>query len=234
MSLSYTHLLIPDAAPDYRPAPAAIASFIKDSLHQGYVPEASRVCVQQYQFEAGRSYKGRTPDGQTLEFKAPPYRGQAVQTLETPQDIGKCAGESNDYDAFVEGTGQPRLVVVNVGTVTDGAWQPWTGPHHVNIRCRVRSRAVGTSAYCATPDLGIRPGEPCGPSKHPGWFVHPQAPAPIAVADAGCASFWIEVGYVKFLFPSIVGTNLAVANQAFVQFAKDCFDTGWLQGCRWG
>jgi hypothetical protein len=49
--------------------------------------------------------------------------------------------------------------------------------------------------------------------------------------DAGCARFWIEFEFGKFIYPR-VADNLEVMSPAIVSEAEKCFRTKFAQGCR--
>jgi hypothetical protein len=53
----------------------------------------------------------------------------------------------------------------------------------------------------------------------------------IEVTDAGCARFWIEFEFGKFIYPKLTD-NLEVMSPALVLGAEKCFRTKFAQGCR--
>ena len=64
-----------------------------------------------------------------------------------------------------------------------------------------------------------------------GVFPNPWTGGVIEVADAGCARFWIEFEFGKFIYPKITD-NLEVMNPEIVSAGEDCFGTKFAQGCR--
>jgi hypothetical protein len=64
-----------------------------------------------------------------------------------------------------------------------------------------------------------------------GIFPNPWTGEAIEVADAGCARFWIEFEFGKFIYPEVSG-SFDVMSPAIVQDIEQCFGTKFVQGCR--
>ena len=71
----------------------------------------------------------------------------------------------------------------------------------------------------------------CKDSIRMGVFPNPWTGGVIEVADAGCARFWIEFEFGKFIYPKITD-NLEVINPKIVSAGEECFGTKFAQGCR--
>jgi hypothetical protein len=78
-----------------------------------------------------------------------------------------------------------------------------------------------------------RAGKPNSFSR-PGSYTDPLTMRTIKVAGAGCARFWIEVEFGKWLCPLIEGERLDLVDKAFLQTARDAFGMDFAQGCVWG
>jgi hypothetical protein len=116
---------------------------------------------------------------------------------------------------------------------TDGV--PFEGDYVCTVACEHRSEPVSTSAWDV--EAGPSPrdipifGSPCNNAGSDGIFPNPWTGEPIEVADAGCALFWIEFEFGKFIYPKVDG-SFDVMSPAIVQFVEECFGTRFAQGCR--
>ena len=102
------------------------------------------------------------------------------------------------------------------------------------VSCHLRPELVSTSDWdieVPIPKNVASFGEPCESEHGTGVFSHPWTGEIIEVADAGCARFWIEFEFGKFLLPKM-GTNLDLLNPLMVASAEECFQTKFVQGCR--
>ncbi len=103
------------------------------------------------------------------------------------------------------------------------------------VRCELRPEAVSTSAWDveAGPNTRNVPtfGALCKSPAEKGIFPNPWTGDVIEVADAGCARFWIELEFGKFIYPKVTD-NLEIMSPAVVLGAEKCFRTKFAQGCR--
>jgi hypothetical protein len=74
-------------------------------------------------------------------------------------------------------------------------------------------------------------GSECESETATGIFPNPWTGEVIEVANAGCARFWIEFEFGKFIYPD-VSEGLEVFSQAIVSETEKCFQTRLAQGCR--
>jgi hypothetical protein len=74
-------------------------------------------------------------------------------------------------------------------------------------------------------------GSRCEAEPDAGIFSNPWTGSAIEVAGAGCARFWIEFEFGKFVLPRIED-RLDLLSPAVVNLAEDCFKSGFIQGCR--
>ncbi len=103
------------------------------------------------------------------------------------------------------------------------------------VRCELRPEAVSTSAWDleAGPNLRDVPdfGSACNAKSGLGIFPNPWTGAAIEVADAGCARFWIEFEFGRFIYPRVNG-DLEIMDSTLVTWAEHSFQTKFAQGCR--
>lgn len=99
----------------------------------------------------------------------------------------------------------------------------------------VGPRPVSTSAWDGEAGPNIRDvpffGTACKPGTETGIFPNPWSGDVIEVPEAGCARFWIEFEFGDFLFPDVTGI-LEIFSPSIVAKAADCFETRFVQGCR--
>lgn len=153
-------------------------------------------------------------------------------TIESFEEIPTVIAGSNHYTVTQSGQwiGKDRPLVL---LKTDGA------PHEENyictVSCELQPEAVSTSAWDveAGPNTRNVPtfGSASDGATRNGIFPNPWTGEVIEVADAGCARFWIEFEFGKFIYPKITD-NLEVMNPVVVSGAEQTFLTGFAQGCR--
>jgi len=115
---------------------------------------------------------------------------------------------------------------------TDGV--PFDGNYLCEVSCHLRPDVVSTSCLGMNSgsDLNVPTfGEPCGADCKIGVFSHPWTEELIEVPDGGCARFWIEFEFGKFLLPQMDDT-LEVLNPSIVMKAEECFQRRFVQGWR--
>jgi hypothetical protein len=115
------------------------------------------------------------------------------------------------------------------------------------ISCHIRPEPVSTSCWdedAAGPNSRNVPyfGEACEPGSNVGIFSHPWTGELIEVPDAGCARFWIELEFGKWLLPKMADSldvlilkmadSLDVLSPVMVAKIEECFATGLVQGYR--
>lgn len=103
------------------------------------------------------------------------------------------------------------------------------------VRCERRPEAVSTSAWDVEagsyrhdiPEFGSA----CKNNVRNGIFSNPWTGDAIEVADAGCARFWIEFEFGRFIYPKMTN-GLEVLSPPIVLGAEQCFRAKFAQGCR--
>jgi hypothetical protein len=139
---------------------------------------------------------------------------------------------SNHYTVALSGqwVGKDSPVVL---LKTDGV--PYEESCICVVRCELRPEAVSTSAWDveAGPNSRDVPefGSQCRNADSNGIFPNPWTGQVIEVADTGCARFWIEFEFGKFIYPKITA-RLDVMSPAIVLGIQRCFGPKFAQGCR--
>jgi hypothetical protein len=64
-------------------------------------------------------------------------------------------------------------------------------------------------------------------------FRHPRRDLEFTIPKAGCARFWIEFRFGKWLYPR-VRESLDLIHPDILAKAEEAFRTGFAQGCLWG
>ncbi len=217
MSLYYSHLLIArDKA--FSPAPAQVEAFCRalDSLDVVPPPltvtlftESDRFRTVQNPF-TGKDYTFRETDRHPLS---------GIDSL--PAAIATLA----DYRLYIAGAGQPRTPPLPI---------VFDGPYCVDVSIQ-RHSSLRCTSDCYEPErVSCEFGKPCDSFQPVGYFTNPHDGSTIAVPEAGCARFWIEIRLGKFLCPPIENGRLDFLNSALVSAANECFGITFAQGCLWG
>lgn len=148
------------------------------------------------------------------------------------EDIPGLIEGSTDYTVSQSGQwiGQDRPIDL-LGT--NGV--PYLGNYVCTVRCERRPEVVSTSDWDgeAGPNTRNVPsfGSVCNDQSAIGIFANPWNGEVIEVANAGCARFWIEFEFGKFIYPK-VSNSFDVMSPGIVLEAERCFRTKFVQGCR--
>jgi len=220
------------------------------SADSEFTPEASQVAsflaelVSQFKFNviSGQRFLPglvvAKPSGR-LRWGTNRFSGQKISVpewdrfnLDGFEGIPALIEGSNHYTVALSGqwVGRDSPVVL---LKTDGV------PYEENCICvgccKLRPEAVSTSAWDveAGPNTRDVPefGSQCSEGDSNGIFPNPWTGQVIEVADAGCARFWIELEFGRFIYPKITD-RLDVMSPAIVLGAQRCFGTKFAQGCR--
>jgi|SRR5215472_784611 len=218
MGLQYRHLLIPDH-PEFVPKSADVAAFLDDlvSLHSAPLEATIRVGKLSGEFLTG------TDPLTGNEISVP--RREFLKVEAISQISSQLAGV-DDYITLMEGMGPPKLAPFSLYTIKDSVECKYDEPYWYGISCNLRAEVVST---CETPPFEIR----CRPGTRLGIFRDPRTGATIQVADAGCARFWIEFEFGKWIFPRVNG-DLTLLHPSIVNLARNAFGRSFAQCCFWG
>ena len=159
------------------------------------------------------------PQYDRVELPTPEAVTTAIEETEhyTVMQLGLWVGSDSPIDLFQ----------------TDG--KPYEEDYVCTVRCELRGEAVSTSTWDieSGPDLRHVPefGSPCVGHTAFGIFPNPWTGSVVEVEGAGCARFWIEFEFGRFLYPKITD-SFEVMNPALVGWAEQCFHVKLAQGCR--
>jgi hypothetical protein len=226
----YIHTLIPVDS-SYAATPAQVEAFIADLLSL-----ANFRLVSGRPFQRGlrvskpfarirRAVNAFT--GETEEFSVPEFIeiggiAEILPLIENLDQFGVSASGEWSWD-------DPPLVLFT----TDG--EQFKENYNCEVRCERRSAPVSTSAWDieAGPNVHNVPrfGSPCASDNDEGIFPNPWTGEAIEVPHAGCARFWIEFEFGKFLYPK-VEKNFDALSHSFLAKVEACFQTKFVQACR--
>jgi len=226
----YIHTLIPIDS-EFVPSAAQIVSFISRLISQF---KFSPIC-------GGRWLPGLVVSKASgkLRWGTNAWTGERISipardrfTLSRLEEIPGSIEGSTDYTVSHSGQwlGQDRPIDL-LGTKGD----PYLENYICTVSCELRSEAVSTSAWDteAGPNTRNVPsfGSVCNDQPVIGIFPNPWNGEVIEVAHAGSARFWVEFEFGKFIYPK-VSDSFDVMSPGIVLSAEQCFNTKFVQGCR--
>lgn len=226
----YIHTLI-SVDSEFAPESAQVAAFLGELVSQfGFSPISSQRYLPGLVVAkpSGRLRWGTNPlTGEKISIPVPEHLN-----LSRFEDVPTSIEGSAHYTVAQSGqwVGKDRPVVL---LKTDGA--PFEDNYICTVRCELRPEAVSTSAWDieAGPNTWNIPvfGSECKNAVANGIFPNPWTGDVIEVADAGCARFWVEFEFGKFIYPKVTD-RFEVMSPAIVSGAERCFRTKFAQGCR--
>jgi hypothetical protein len=143
--------------------------------------------------------------------------------FESTSDLVPLIGTLQQYAVMLDGEGPPPLSPFPL-YFNDF---PFTENYGYAVRCVVRPKPVSMSDVSAEEISSF--GEPCGTDGRAGLFRHPVSNELIEVEGAGCARFWIEFEFGKWLLPQI-NHSLAILDSRIVALASASFGLEFSQG----
>jgi len=235
-SLYYTHMLIPDQE-DYAPRPSQVADSFAALIEIGAAPVDPKLRAQA-DFEP-LTYARRKSWAAQFRTGTNPLTGEAIAIPHYTAEFGDmaalrealCALQGLDeYEVSIFGSGPPKLSLFPLGTFVDGRYIPHHGGYDLEARCCLEPEIVSTSGYCAPAPFGSS----SSPTHRTGHFTNPRTGETILVPNAGCARFWIEFHFGKWLFPEMKDNTLDLLPASVVAAAQKAFAVRFAQGCCWG
>jgi|SRR5579862_2572354 len=237
----YGRTLVPELI-DFAPRPQQVAAFLDGLVKLGGAPLRATLRIGKPGLRAG--FNALT--GETLAISAHRYT-----TVGTDADLSAALVGLDDYNVQISGEGPPSLPPFPL-------WQdvqPPTGEKGLEsqddecrmiafdsektygfmVQCCLRAEVVSTSDRHEVAPLGRQMpafGQPDKSRNRIGVFHHPCTNRIIEVPGAGCARFWIQFEFGKWLFPKIED-SLNLLDPSIVKLAKTSLGTDFLQGCYW-
>lgn len=234
MSLSYVHTLIPDQV-EYAPRAIQVADFFAGLAELGAVPTKARLVIVTSRAARLASTKkiahreGRNPlTGETVVI--PGLHLKAVLAIRS-ELVGL-----REYEVRMFGEGPSKLPLFPF----HAKFNPRGQPYEFEVGCCLRPKVVSTSDYhrdgviIPEAEKVARFGDACSASDRLGFFINHATGETIRVPNAGCARFWIEFGFGKWLFPEMKVNSLDLLPACVIDAAKKAFAMQFAQGCHWG
>jgi hypothetical protein len=242
MPETYGHTLIPGSI-DFVPQPHQVAAFLDNLAKLDAAPLRAALRIGKPGFRSGVN----PATGETLTIPVHRYT-----TLEAAADVSAALSGLDDYNVELLGEGPPRLPpfalwLHDIRPLTGG--QP--PESHANdcaviefdskksygfiVQCCLRADVVATSdRHGVMPPERQMPtlGRPDKFHTRLGVFHHPCTNKILEVPNAGCARFWVQFEFGKWLFPKIED-SLNLLEPSVVELAKTSFGTDFVQGCYW-
>jgi hypothetical protein len=216
----YVHTLIAKDT-QYAPKPEQIIRFCDDLSALGAAPLNPKLSLMK---SSGRVRSFTNP--LTGETRSIPANDRV--SLESTASLVSAIGTLQQYFVALEGQGPPALLPFEL--YLNGA--PFTESYGFIVRCRLRGEPVSMSDLAGEQTGDDIPsfGEPCGRPHATGLFRHPVTSERIEVVNAGCARFWLEFEFGKWLLPKIAN-SLNILDSAIVGLANNSFGLEFAQGC---
>ena len=178
---------------------------------------------------SGRFRSGTSPiTGETLSI--PMFDHIKIERI---SDVPGAIEGLEHYSVLASGEWTPEnrpLVLLTTDEV------PFEDTYLCEASCHIRPELVSTSSWDedaagptdrSVPDFG----EICTAESKNGVYSHPWTGEVIEVPDAGCARFWIELEFGKWLLPKM-SDSLDVLSPVMVAKIEECFGTRLVQGYR--
>jgi hypothetical protein len=226
----YIHTLIA-ADSNYTANPAQVEAYFSALLG---LPNFRLVSGQRYQqglrfskpFARIRTLENRST-GEKMTLRVPEFA-----KLDALDAIVPSIKSLHDFGVFASGEWDCADLPVALFTI-DG--EPFKENYLCEVSCQQRAAPVSMSAWDveAGPNVHNVPafGSPCSLADDKGVFPNPWTGEAIEVPHAGCAGFWIEFEFGKFIYPKI-SRNFDVLSPPLLAKAEACFQTKFVQGCR--
>ncbi|HTW47024.1 MAG TPA: hypothetical protein VMD92_03685 [Acidobacteriaceae bacterium] len=229
----YIHLLVPER-PGFTPTPQQVEQFIERiSTSDGF------------QLLSGSPWQpGLAVTWPTGKFRTAqdPWTGEMMTTnvpvsenvrLKRPAEIPGLIEPLSNHTVLLSGKWSAEYRPIALFT-PDGA--SFEKDYLCTVSCRQRPEPVTMSEVWNEAEREARRlpdfGAPCGSAGGPGYFTHPSSGNTIEVPGAGCARFWIEFEFGKFIFPRMKHGVDSIA-KPLLSSAEESFGVRWAQGCRY-
>jgi len=219
MPEQYAHTLIA-RDPEFAPTYGQIIAFFDGLTNIGASPVSAKLVVMK---PSGRLRSFTDP--LTGEKKSFPAHDRVV--LENIADLASTIQMLQQYIVSLDGQGPPRrppFALYHNGASFDGEYG-------FAVRCCLRAEPVCTSDLGDNEDRGALAefGQSCSTLSETGRFRNPANGAVIEVAGAGCARFWVEFEFGKWLLPKIED-SLDILDPAITKLANWAFAMEFAQG----
>lgn len=215
----YVHTLIPQNA-QFWPKPEQVSRFVDGLTLLGAAPLTAELKILK---PSGRVRSFTDP--LTGEMRTIPSK--EIIALDNAANLGRVISTLDQYVLAIEGQGPPTVPAFPL--YVNGAL--FADTYGFSVHCCVEAEPVSMS------DLGDEEtgcdelffGKPYRKQSGPALFRHPRTSVLIEVANAGCARFWVEFEFGKWLPPKI-DDSLNILDPAITDLANQCFGLAFAQG----
>ncbi len=216
----YLHTLI-SSDPDFSPTPEQVAQFLKGLSALGAAPLNPTLLVLKH---SGRFRSFKNPV--TGESKSIPAYDRVV--LQSNSEVASAIGLAQQYFVSLDGQGPPNIPPFPLYDLEGSAF---TEDYGLIVRCCLRPEPVSMSDLGDQRTVSERPrfGEVCAPHNTTGLFSHPVTNQVIEVPNAGCARFWVEFEFGKWLLPKIEN-SLEILDPTIARLATGTLGVTFVQG----
>jgi hypothetical protein len=216
----YVHTLIP-SDPHFVPDPEQVARLLDGLTALGAAPLNPEPLLHR---PSGRLRSFRDPlTGETRSF---PENDRLK--LASNKDVAAALGDLPQYSVSLKGQGPPKLPPFPLYSGDS----LFSSNYSFTIGCHLRDRLVSMSDMGhdqAAQNLAAF-GQPCeAPGATAAFFRHPLSDELLEVANAGCARFWVEFEFGKWLLPRI-DNALNIIEPSITQLAAESFGVPFAQG----
>jgi hypothetical protein len=215
----YVHTLVP-VDPQFSPTSEQVSRFLEGLSALDAAPLNPEVFVLK---PSGRLRSFKNPlTGETKSFPA-----KDRVPLKSIADVASVIEGLKEYGVCVDGQGPPGLPPFPLYFENS----LFSASYGFTVGCSLRPEPVSMS------DLGDEQtgnevvvfGQACPQQSRTALFRHPGTGELIEVAHAGCARFWVDFEFGKWLLPKI-GTSLDILNPDITKLATECFGLPFAQG----
>jgi hypothetical protein len=243
--MSYGHTLIPQQI-DYQPAPSQVANFFSALVELGAAPVNPQL--------QARTHVERANWTDWSIFFSDPRTGERCCLPRYIADIGSVA----EIPSLLEGLDNYNMRFYGGGPPELPALAFELSSYAFEIDCCLRPEVVSTSnfhkddrlvfgtpvkAWLELPATEKKRrwharkvegfSSPCPQTHTIGFFTSPTTGNTIEVPGAGCARFWIQFEFGKWLFPQVTN-SLDLLPLPIIRAAEENFEIRFSQGCEWG
>jgi len=213
----YVHTLVPRNA-HFSPNSGQIARYLRDLAALGAVPLESQLVLHK---PSGRIRMFTDP--LTGESKSFPASERSV--LQNIDDLASTIAPLDEYSVALEGKGPPHTIPFLL--FNEAASFP--GTYNFVERCCLRKTPVSMSDLNGMPlrDEVTPFGELCT-SHEAAILRHPVTNEIIEISGVGCARFWLEFEFGKWLSPKFEHYP-NVLNPEIVRIANQSFETRFVE-----
>jgi hypothetical protein len=223
---------------------ASLSGFLAGMIEGGHVASDAVIEFARIAKNKGRVREGHNPfTGEKISIPLPSRAREKPRRLANSSDLIGIAADQEEFDVMVAGEGIPASPPLRIGFDEGNGWKAFEGEQCcMEVACCVRSNIVRLYLLESEDDLHRPPDfaayrprydEDCTTAERDGLFVHPELGA-IRISNAGCAMFWIEFNYGKFVYPRANGSDVNVLSGEVVRLARSTFGTDFVQACDWG